>query len=61
LDIKTFIASLLMLKFLIMDKMVDFEWFTSNNVKKATFIELIIILMHKPPNYETFIEALIFL
>jgi hypothetical protein len=27
-----------MLKFLIMDKMVDFEWFTSNNVKKPPLL-----------------------
>ena len=36
--------------------MIDFEWFTSNNLKKASLIELIIILNHKPPNYEKYIE-----
>ena len=45
-----------MLKHLIKGKMIDFEWFTSNNLKKASLIELIIILNHKHPNYELFIE-----
>ena len=45
-----------MLKHLIKGKMIDFEWFTSNNLKKASLIELIIILNHKHPNYEIFIE-----
>lgn len=44
-----------------MDKMIDFEWFTSNNLKKASLIELIIILNHKPPNYEKYIELPVFM